>query len=159
MSSRCLARRRKPLLHAWLQENCPRHRAAGFRPKGMRQGRARSSAAPRSRTALTDLSYLRLTALAAHAREHGYDERIAHQAFEVFLTAAQPAASRSRDVANPALTRPASTLPTGPRSAMANADLARIGLDQAFTVSLECPADRWRPRPHRLCFERLARAN
>jgi FMN hydrolase / 5-amino-6-(5-phospho-D-ribitylamino)uracil phosphatase len=137
-------------LHAWLQENCPRI-AQRLSSEGMR--RAREELARREPHRAHDLSYLRLTALAAHAREHGYDERIAHQAFEVFLTARnqlQP----FEDVA-PALTR------LGQRYRLAtlsngNADLARIGLDQAFTVSLNA-RQIGAAKPHRLCFERLAR--
>jgi len=137
-------------LHAWLQENCPRI-AQRLSSEGMR--RAREELARREPHHAHDLSYLRLTALAAHAREHGYDERIAHQAFEVFLTARnqlQP----FEDVA-PALARlrqryRLATLSNG------NADLARIGLDQAFTVSLNA-RQIGAAKPHRLCFERLAR--
>jgi len=97
--------------------------------------------------------YLRLSALAAHVREHGYDQSLAHQAFEVFLTARnqlQP----FEDVA-PALARlrqryRLATLSNG------NADLARIGLDEAFTVSLNA-RQIGAAKPHRSCFERLAR--
>ena len=34
-----------------------------------------------------DFTYLRTTALAEHAREHGYHEELAQRAFEVFLAA------------------------------------------------------------------------
>jgi 2-haloalkanoic acid dehalogenase type II len=137
-------------LHAWLRENCPRI-AQRLSSEDMR--RAREELARREPHHAHDLSYLRLTALAAHAREHGYDERIAHQAFEVFLTARnqlQPFA----DVA-PALVRlrqryRLATLSNG------NADLARIGLDQAFTVSLNA-RQIGAAKPQRRCFERLAR--
>ena len=93
----------------------------------------------------------------AEARLHGWLHencpRIAHQAFEVFLTARnqlQPFA----DVA-PALVRlrqryRLATLSNG------NADLARIGLDEAFTVSLNA-RQIGAAKPHRRCFERLAR--
>jgi putative hydrolase of the HAD superfamily len=137
-------------LHAWLRENCPRI-AQRLSSEDMR--RAREELARREPHHAHDLSYLRLTALAAHAREHGYDERIAHQAFEVFLTARnqlQPFA----DVA-PALVRLRqryllATLSNG------NADLARIGLDQAFAVSLNA-RQIGAAKPQRRCFERLAR--
>ena len=49
--------------------------------------RAREELAQREPHNAHDLTYLRLTALAAHAREHGYDETLAQQAFEVFLEA------------------------------------------------------------------------
>ncbi len=137
-------------LHAWLRENCPRI-AQRLSSEDMR--RAREELARREPHHAHDLSYLRLTALAAHARELGYDERIAHQAFEVFLTARnqlQPFA----DVA-PALVRlrqryRLATLSNG------NADLARIGLEQAFTVSLNA-RQIGAAKPQRRCFERLAR--
>jgi putative hydrolase of the HAD superfamily len=137
-------------LHGWLRENC-RRIAQHLSPDDMR--RAREELARREPHHAHDLSYLRITALAAHAREHGYDERIASDAFEVFLAARnqlQPFA----DVA-PALARlrqryRLATLSNG------NADLARIGLDEAFTVSLNA-RQIGAAKPHRRCFERLAR--
>ena len=137
-------------LHGWLHENCPRI-AQRLSTEDMR--RAREELARREPHHAHDLSYLRITALAAHAREHGYHERIASDAFEVFLAARnqlQPFA----DVA-PALARlrqryRLATLSNG------NADLARIGLDEAFTVSLNA-RQIGAAKPHRSCFERLAR--
>ena len=137
-------------LHGWLHENCPRI-AQRLSTEDMR--RAREELARREPHHAHDLSYLRITALAAHAREHGYHERIASDAFEVFLAARnqlQPFA----DVA-PALARlrqryRLATLSNG------NADLARIGLDEAFTVSLNA-RQIGAAKPHRRCFERLAR--
>src|SRR6266513_5522715 len=85
-------------------------------------------------------------------REHGYDECMAQQAFEVFLTARnelQPFA----DVA-PALARLRQRYRLASLS-NGNADLARIGLDQAFTVSLNA-RQIGAAKPHRRCFERLA---
>ncbi len=111
-------------LHAWLQGNCPRI-AQRLSCEDMR--RAREELARREPHHAHDLSYLRLTALAAHAREHGYDECMAQQAFEVFLTARnelQPFA----DVA-PALARLRQRYRLASLS-NGNADLARIGLDR-----------------------------
>ena len=136
-------------LHAWLQGNCPRI-AQRLSCEDMR--RAREELARREPHHAHDLSYLRLTALAAHAREHGYDECMAQQAFEVFLTARnelQPFA----DVA-PALARLRQRYRLASLS-NGNADLARIGLDQAFTVSLNA-RQIGAAKPHRRCFERLA---
>ena len=136
-------------LHAWLQGNCPRI-AQRLSSEDMR--RAREELARREPHHAHDLSYLRLTALAAHAREHGYDECMAQQAFEVFLSARnelQPFA----DVA-PALARLRQRYRLASLS-NGNADLARIGLDQAFTVSLNA-RQIGAAKPHRRCFERLA---
>jgi len=137
-------------LHAWLQGNCPRI-AQRLSSEDMR--RAREELARREPHHAHDLSYLRLTALAAHAREHGYDECMAQQAFEVFLSARnelQPFA----DVA-PALARLRQRYRLASLS-NGNADLARIGLDAAFTVSLNA-RQIGAAKPHRRCFERLAR--
>lgn len=84
-----------------------------------------------------DVTYLRRTTLARHARDCGYDdaliESIAEAAFEVFF-AARNQLEPYRDV-RPALARLRSqfrlaTLSNG------NADLARIGLHEHFAVSL-----------------------
>jgi FMN hydrolase / 5-amino-6-(5-phospho-D-ribitylamino)uracil phosphatase len=136
-------------LHAWLQEHCPRI-AVRLSSEDMRL--ARAELARREPHHAHDLSYLRLTALTAHAREHGYDEQLARQAFEVFL-AARNQLQPFQDVA-PALARlrqryRLATLSNG------NADLARIGLDEAFTVSLNA-RQIGAAKPQRLCFERLA---
>jgi 2-haloalkanoic acid dehalogenase type II len=137
-------------LHAWLQENCPRI-AQRLSSEDMRK--ARAELARREPHHAHDLSYLRLTALAAHAREHGYHERIAHQAFEVFLAARnqlQPFADVTPALARLRQRYRLATLSNG------NADLACIGLDEAFTVSLNA-RQIGAAKPHRLCFERLAR--
>lgn len=141
--------RAEACLFAWLQQNCPRI-AQRVSPEDMRT--AREQLARREPHHAHDLSYLRLTALAAHARDYGYDERIASEAFEVFL-AARNQVQLFADVA-PALARlrqryRLATLSNG------NADLARIGLDQAFTVSLNA-RQIGAAKPHPRCFERLA---
>ena len=114
--------------------------------------RAREQLARREPHNAHDVTYLRLTALEAHAREHGYDERIAAQAFAVFL-AARNEVQIYADVA-PALARlrrryPLASLSNG------NADLGSIGLAHAFTVSLNA-RQIGAAKPERRCFERLA---
>ena len=69
-------------LAAWLQQHCPRIALSRAEMRAAREQLAR-----REPHNAHDVSYLRITALAAHAREHGYDERIATEAFEVFLAA------------------------------------------------------------------------
>ena len=133
-------------LAAWLQQHCPR---ITLSREEMRA--AREQLAHREPHNAHDLSYLRVTALAAHAREHGYDERIAAQAFEVFLAARNEVEIFS-DV-GPALARlrrryALASLSNG------NADLARIGLEQLFSVSLNA-RQIGAAKPQRRCFERL----
>jgi len=71
-------------LHDWLREHCPRITA---------QVSIEEMRAARERLALDephnahDFTYLRITALAAHARECGYEEVVAEHAFEVFFAA------------------------------------------------------------------------
>jgi FMN hydrolase / 5-amino-6-(5-phospho-D-ribitylamino)uracil phosphatase len=136
-------------LGAWLQQHCPRI-AQRLSSEDMR--RAREQLARREPHNAHDVTYLRLTALEAHAREHGYDERIAAQAFAVFLAARNEVQTYS-DVA-PALARlrrryPLASLSNG------NADLGSIGLAHAFTVSLNA-RQIGAAKPERRCFERLA---
>jgi len=136
-------------LGAWLQQHCPRI-AQRLSSEDMR--RAREQLARREPHNAHDVTYLRLTALQAHAREHGYDERIAAQAFAVFL-AARNEVQTYPDVA-PALARlrrryPLASLSNG------NADLGSIGLAHAFTVSLNA-RQIGAAKPERRCFERLA---
>jgi putative hydrolase of the HAD superfamily len=134
-------------LAAWLQQHCPRIALSRAEMRAAREQLARSE--PHN---AHDLSYLRITALAAHAREHGYDERIASQAFEVFLVARNEV-EIFPDVA-PALARlrrryTLASLSNG------NADLARIGLGHVFSVSLNA-GQIGAAKPQRRCFERLA---
>ena len=139
--------RAEQCLAAWLQEHCPRL------PLSREQMRAaREELARREPHNAHDVSYLRITTLAAQAREHGYDERVAAEAFEVFL-AARNVVDIFPDVA-PALTRlrlryALASLSNG------NADLARIGLDGAFALSLNA-RQIGAGKPDRRCFERLA---
>jgi FMN hydrolase / 5-amino-6-(5-phospho-D-ribitylamino)uracil phosphatase len=139
--------RAEECLATWLREHYPR---LTLSREDMRI--AREQLARREPHNAHDVSYLRVAALAAHAREHGYDERIAADAFEVFL-AARNAVEIFPDVA-PALARlrrryALASLSNG------NADLARIGLGHVFTVSLNA-RQIGAAKPHRRCFEQLA---
>jgi putative hydrolase of the HAD superfamily len=136
-------------LSAWLQEHCPRI-AQTLSPQDMR--RARELLAQREPHNAHDVTYLRIAALAAHARELGYEECIAQQAFEVFLSARNQVQLHA-DVA-PALARLACRYRLASLS-NGNADLRCIGLDQVFTVSLNA-RQIGAAKPHRRCFERLA---
>jgi putative hydrolase of the HAD superfamily len=136
-------------LFAWLQTHCPRITA---RVSLEDMKRAREELARREPQHAHDFTYLRTAALAAHAREHGYEEPIAERAFEVFL-AARCEVAVFADVA-PGLERlkrryALASLSNG------NADLARIGLDHLFSLSLNA-RQIGAAKPARRCFERLA---
>ena len=136
-------------LGEWLRQHCPRI-AQRLSDEDMR--RAREELARLEPHRAHDVTYLRVAALAAHAREHGYDEKVADQAFEVFL-AARNQVEVFPDVA-PALARlrrryALASLSNG------NADLARIGLAPVFAVSLNA-SQIGAAKPQRRCFERLA---
>ena len=136
-------------LGAWLQQHCPRI-ARNVSAADMR--RAREQLARTEPHNAHDISYLRVAALAAHARAHGYDERIAEQAFAVFLRARNEV-ELFPEVAD-ALARLQrryllASLSNG------NADLGRIGLKHLFTVSLNA-RQIGAAKPQRRCFERLA---
>ena len=139
--------RAEQCLAAWLQEHCPRLALSREQMRAAREQLARHE--PHN---AHDLSYLRIATLTAHAREQGYDERVARDAFEVFL-AARNTVEIFPDVA-PALARlrlryALASLSNG------NADLARIGLDHIFNVSLNA-RQIGAAKPHPRCFERLA---
>ncbi|MBV8496345.1 MAG: HAD-IA family hydrolase [Gammaproteobacteria bacterium] len=142
--------RAEACLDAWLREHCPRI-AQRLSSEDMR--RAREQLARREPHNAHDVTYLRLTALAGHAREHGYDERLAHEAFAVFL-AARSEVQLFNDVA-PGLARLGARFALGSLS-NGNADLAQIGLGQVFAVSLNA-RQIGAAKPERHCFERLAR--
>jgi putative hydrolase of the HAD superfamily len=74
--------RAEQCLAAWLQQHCPRIALSREQMRAAREQLAR-----REPHNAHDVSYLRVAALAALAREHGYDEQLARQAFEVFLAA------------------------------------------------------------------------
>jgi putative hydrolase of the HAD superfamily len=97
---------------------------------------------------------LRVTALARHARECGYEEEVAHRAFEVFF-AARNELDLFADV-RPALERLRTRYLLATFS-NGNADLARIGLAEFFVLSLNA-RQIGVGKPHPRCFERIAAA-
>jgi putative hydrolase of the HAD superfamily len=117
-------------LYEWLQEHCPRIPAA-YSLDAMRDERTRIAREEPHKA--HDLTYLRMAMLSRLARDFGYDEQLAAQAYEVFF-----AARNQLDVhpdVRPALERLQShyalaTLSNG------NADLQRIGIAQFFTAIL-----------------------
>ena len=137
-------------LQEWLREHCPRitERVSIEEMRAAREQLARSE--PHN---AHDFTYLRLTALATHARECGYGDEMAQRAFEVFFAARnelQPYA----DV-QPALERlrrryMLASLSNG------NADLELIGLAPLFSVSLNA-RQIGAAKPHPRCFQQLVR--
>jgi putative hydrolase of the HAD superfamily len=98
-----------------------------------------------------DVTYLRLSALTAHALEHGYDERTAAQAFEVFL------AARNQVLPFPDVVPALRSLAERYRLASfsnGNADLGRIGLQQLFGLSLNA-RQVGAGKPDARCFQML----
>src|SRR5690348_1125454 len=71
-------------LQAWLREHCPRitERISVEEMRAAREQIARSE--PHN---AHDFTYLRISALAAHARACGYEEAVAERAFQVFFAA------------------------------------------------------------------------
>jgi FMN hydrolase / 5-amino-6-(5-phospho-D-ribitylamino)uracil phosphatase len=138
-------------LHTWLAEHAPR---LAERLTSAEMRTAREELARREPHNAHDVGYLRLTALAAHAREHGYGEPVAHGAFAAFL-AARNEVELFPDVL-PALTRLKSRYLLGSLS-NGNADLALIGLDHVFAVSLNA-RQIGAAKPERRCFEELSSA-
>jgi len=143
--------RAEQLLQAWLREHCPRI-TAQVSIEDMRAARERLARSEPHNA--HDFTYLRLTALAAHARECGYEEEVAERAFEVFFAARnelQPYA----DV-RPALERLRGSYALASLS-NGNADLGLIGLASLFSVSLSS-RQIGVAKPHPRCFQTLARA-
>src|SRR5579862_4618100 len=136
-------------LGAWLDQNCPRI-AQRLSREDMR--RAREELAQREPHNAHDVTYLRLACLEAHAREHGYDTGLAAEAFAVFL-AARNEVELFADVA-PALERLRARYALASLS-NGNADLARIGLQSLFSVSLNA-RQVGAAKPHRRCFDELS---
>lgn len=133
----------------WLRENCPRI-PERVSPADMRAARELIIREEPDRA--HDLTYVRTVALARHARECGYEEAIAAQAFDVFFRARNEL--DLFDDVRPSLER------LKPRYALAtlsngNADLALIGLADAFPVSLNA-RQIGAAKPDRRCFECLA---
>jgi 2-haloalkanoic acid dehalogenase type II len=137
-------------LYEWLREHCPRIVERVSREQ-MRAARERLAGDEPHNA--HDFTYLRITALAAHARECGYAEEVAQLAFRVFFAArnelepyadVQPALERLR-------TRYAlASLSNG------NADLELIGLARLFSLSLNA-RQIGAAKPHPRCFQQLAR--
>ena len=143
--------RAEELWLTWLRENCPRI-PANLSLEDMRV--ARQQLAAREPHNAHDFTYLRIASLAAHARDHGYGEEIAEQAFEVFI-AARNEVDLHADV-RPGLRElqaryRLATLSNG------NADLGQIGLADLFAVSLNARGI-GAAKPARRCFQALARA-
>jgi FMN hydrolase / 5-amino-6-(5-phospho-D-ribitylamino)uracil phosphatase len=142
--------RAEQCLQEWLREHCPRitERVSVEEMRAARERLARSE--PHH---AHDFTYLRITALAAHARECGYGEDSAARAFEVFFAARnelQPYA----DV-QPALERLRARYTLASLS-NGNADLELIGLARLFSLSLNA-RQIGAAKPHPRCFQRLAR--
>ena len=137
-------------LHQWLREHCPRitERVSIEEMRAARERLARSE--PHN---AHDFTYLRITALAAHARDCGYREEVAERAFQIFFAArneVQPYA----DV-QPALQR-LRTRYTLASLSNGNADLELIGLARLFSISLNA-RQIGVAKPHPRCFQQLAR--
>ena len=132
----------------WMHENCPRipERVSLAEMRAAREQVARDEP-----ERAHDFTYLRMVALARHARECGYEEAVAGQAFEVFFRARNEL--ELFDDVRPGLERLKSryalaTLSNG------NADLALIGLAEVFCASLNA-RQIGAAKPARACFERL----
>ena len=142
--------RAEQCLRDWLREHCPRitERVSIEEMRAARERLARSE--PHN---AHDFTYLRLTGLAAHARECGYGQEVAERAFEVFF-AARNELQPYTDV-QPALERLRTRYKLASLS-NGNADLALIGLAPLFSVSLNA-RQVGVAKPHPRCFEQLAR--
>jgi len=138
-------------LREWLQEHCPRV-VERFSAEDMRAARMQLAASEPHNA--HDFTYLRLTALARHAEDCGYEREAAERAFEIFFAARNEV--ELFDDVRPALERLRSRYPLATLS-NGNADLARVGVAELFTVSLNA-RDVGASKPHRRGFERLAAA-
>ena len=138
-------------LYEWLREHCPRI-PAQVSLDDMRA--ARELLAREEPHNAHDFTYLRVTALARHARECGYGEEVAQRAFEVFFTARHEL-DLFADV-RPAFARLRTRYKIASFS-NGNAEVARIGgLGEFFTLSLNARMVGV-AKPHPRCFERLAK--
>jgi FMN hydrolase / 5-amino-6-(5-phospho-D-ribitylamino)uracil phosphatase len=133
----------------WLREHCPQipQRVSVEQMRAAREQLARDE--PQR---AHDVTYLRIAALARHARDCGYGEEIAVRAFEVFFSARNEL-EPFEDV-RPALQR-LQTRYTLASLSNGNADLTRIGLAELFALSLNA-RQIGAAKPHHRCFERLA---
>jgi putative hydrolase of the HAD superfamily len=143
--------RAEELWMGWLRENCPRI-PERLTLDDMRA--ARLELAAREPHNAHDFTYLRITSLAQHARECGYDESVAEAAFEIFF-AARNQLDLFPDV-RVALARLRTRYALGSLS-NGNADLGRIGVADLFDVSLNARSI-GAAKPARLCFEKLVEA-
>jgi FMN hydrolase / 5-amino-6-(5-phospho-D-ribitylamino)uracil phosphatase len=136
-------------LYEWLREHCPRipERVTVDDMRAARELLAREE--PHN---AHDFTYLRITALARHARECGYGDEVAQRAFEVFF-AARNELDLFADV-RPALERLRSRYRLAALS-NGNADLERIGIMDFFVLSLNA-RQIGVGKPHPRVFERLA---
>ncbi len=134
----------------WMREHCPRI-PERVSIEEMRAARERLAREQPERA--HDFTYVRMAALATHARACGYEEEIAVRAFEVFFSARnelEPFADVRPALARLRIQYTLASLSNG------NADLARIGLAELFALSLNA-RQIGAAKPHRSCFERLAR--
>jgi 2-haloalkanoic acid dehalogenase type II len=122
--------RAEQILHAWLAQRYPRIPEL-FSLEAMRTARYELARAQPERA--HDYTWLRVESLARHARACGYDAAVAEEAFEVFF-AARNEVETFPDV-RPALEKLSARFALASLS-NGNADLARIGLADLFTVSL-----------------------
>jgi putative hydrolase of the HAD superfamily len=132
----------------WLRENCPSI-PEQLSLDDLRA--ARMQLAAQEPHNAHDFTYLRIASLAQHARDFGYDESIAEQAFEIFI-AARNQIDLFGDV-QPGLQRLAARYALASLS-NGNADLGRIGLAGQSSVALTARGV-GAAKPDRRCFERL----
>jgi FMN hydrolase / 5-amino-6-(5-phospho-D-ribitylamino)uracil phosphatase len=140
--------RAEELWMAWLREHCPRI-TERLSLADMRA--ARMALAAREPHNAHDMTYLRIASLAQHARECGYADSVADEAFEIFI-AARNAVDLYADV-RPGLERLRARYALASLS-NGNADLARIGLADVFSVSLNARGI-GAAKPDRRCFDHL----
>ena len=132
----------------WLREHCPRI------PDRLSVDELRASRlalAAREPHNAHDFTYLRIASLAQHARECGYDESISERAFEIFI-AERNQLDLFPDV-RPGLARLSTRYALASLS-NGNADLARIGVADLFSVSLNARGI-GAAKPDPRCFDRL----
>jgi len=132
----------------WLRDNCPR---IPERLSLDEMRTARMQLAAREPHNAHDMTYLRITSLAQHARECGYDESIAEAAFEIFIAERNQIDLFADVRAGLHRLRARYTLAT---LSNGNADLGRIGLADLFSLSLNARGV-GAAKPDRRCFERL----
>lgn len=121
-------------LAAWLGAHAPRL-AAAFVPEGLQ--RLRLGLATRHPERAHDLTWLRTEALRAAARDSGYPDALAHEAFEVFIAARntiEPYPEVRAALARLATLVPVYALTNG------NACVRRVGLGAYFAGAVDAAA-------------------